>query len=115
MPSDLIRGWKPVRVKKTRRKKKLVLAVMGGVVAARLGVVMFGVAGMTVRGMGVVRRLFVIAGFVMLGGLAVMFCRMLVMLGGLLMVIDVGVFLGVFANVALPVGGYQSARFTQRA
>src|ERR1700733_14961063 len=24
MPSDLIRGWKPVRVKKTRQKKKLV-------------------------------------------------------------------------------------------
>jgi hypothetical protein len=111
MPSDLIRGWKPVRVKKTRQKKKLVLAVMGGVVTARLGVVMFGVAGMTVRGMGVVRRLFMIAGFVMLGGLAVMFCRMLVMLGGLLMMLDVGM----FAHVALPVGGYQSARFTQRA
>ena len=79
----------------------LVLAVMGGVVTARLGVVMFGVAGMTVRGMGVVRRLFVIAGFVMLGGLAVMFCRMLVMLGGLVMMLDVGV----FAHVALPVYG----------
>jgi hypothetical protein len=77
-----------------------VLAVMGGVVTARLGVVMFGVAGMTVRGMGVVRRLFVIAGFVMLGGFAVMLCRMLVMLGGLLMMLDVGV----FAHVALPVG-----------
>jgi hypothetical protein len=99
MPSDLIRGWKPVRVKKTRQKKKLVLAVMGGVVTARLGVVMFGVAGMTVCGMGVVRRLFVIAGLVMLGGLAVMFCRMLVMLGGLLVMLDVGV----FAHVALPV------------
>jgi hypothetical protein len=77
------------------------LAVMGGVVAARLGVVMFGVAGMTVRGMGVVRRLFVIAGFVMLGGLAVMLGGMLVMLGGLVVVIDVGV----FAHVALPVRG----------
>ena len=87
MPSDLIRGWKPVRAKKTRQKKKLVLAVMGGVVTARLGVVMFGVAGMTVRGMGVVSRLFVIAGLVMLGGLAVMFCRMLVMLGGLVMMV----------------------------
>jgi hypothetical protein len=84
-----------------------VLAVMGGVVTARLGVVMFGVAGMTVRGMGVVRRLFVIAGLVMLGGFAVMFCGMLVMLGGLVVMIDVGVFLGVFlgvfAHVALPV------------
>ena len=77
------------------------LAVMGGVVAARLGVVMFGVAGMTVRGVGVVRRLFVIAGFVMLGGFAVMFCRMLVMLGGLVVMLDVGV----FAHVALPAYG----------
>jgi hypothetical protein len=91
------------------------LAVMGGVVTARLGVVMFGVAGMTVRGMGVVRRLFVIAGFVMLGGFAVMLGSMLVMLGGLLMMLGLGVFLGVFAHVALPVRGYQSARFTQRA
>jgi hypothetical protein len=115
MPSDLIRGWKPVRVKKTRQKKKLVLAVMGGVVTARLGVVMFGVAGMTVRGMGVVRRLFVIAGLVMFRGLAVMFCRMFVMLGGLVVMIGLGVFLDVFAHVALPVGGYQSARLTQRA
>ena len=77
------------------------LAVMGGVVAARLGVVMFGVAGVTMRGVGVVRRLFVIAGFVMLGGFAVMFCGMLVMLGGLVVMIDVGV----FAHVALPVRG----------
>jgi hypothetical protein len=77
------------------------LAVMGGVVTARLGVVMFGVAGMTVRGVGVVRRLFVIAGLVMLGGLAVMLGGMLVMLGGLVVVIDVGV----FAHVALPVRG----------
>ena len=77
------------------------LAVVGGVVTARLGVVMFGVAGMTVRGMGVVRRLFVIAGLVMPGGLAVMFCRMLVMLGGLVVMIDVGV----LAHVALPVRG----------
>ena len=101
MPSDLIRGWKPVRVKKTRQKKKLVLAVMGGVVTARLGVVMFGVAGMTVRGMGVVRRLLVIAGFVMLGGFAMVLGGMLVMLGGLVVMIDVGV----FAHVALPVRG----------
>jgi hypothetical protein len=77
------------------------LAVMGGVVAARLGVVMFGVAGMTVRGMGVVRRLLVIAGFVMLGGFAVMLGGMLVMLGGLVVVIDVAV----FAHVALPAYG----------
>ena len=111
MPSDLIRGWKPVRVKKTRQKKKLVLAVMGGVVTARLGVVMFGVAGMTVRGMGVVGGGGMILVFVVLGGKAVMPGGVLVMLGGLLMMLDVGM----FAHVALPVGGYQSARFTQRA
>jgi len=75
------------------------LAVMGGVVTARLDLVMFGVAGMAVRGMGVVRRLFVIAGFVMLRRLAVMFCRMLVMLGGLVMMLD----MAVFAHRALPV------------
>jgi hypothetical protein len=51
----------------------------------------------------VVRRLFVIAGFVMLGGFAVMLGGMLVMLGGLLMMLGLGVFLGVFAHVALPV------------
>jgi len=79
------------------------LAVMGGVVTARLGVVMFGVAGMTVRGMGVVRRLFVIAGLVMFRGFAVMPGGMLVMLGRLVVMIGLGVFLGVFAHVALPV------------
>ena len=75
------------------------LAVMGGVVTARLGVVMFGVAGMTVRGMGVVRRLFVIAGFVMLGGFAVMLRRVLVVFGGLVVVLDACV----IAHDALPV------------
>jgi hypothetical protein len=77
------------------------LAVMGGVVAARLDVVMFGVAGMAVGGVGVVRRLFVIAGFVMLGGFTVVASGMLVMLGGLVVMIGVGV----FAHVALPVCG----------
>jgi hypothetical protein len=28
MPSDLIRGWRPIRVKKTRQNKRLVRAVM---------------------------------------------------------------------------------------
>jgi hypothetical protein len=79
----------------------LVLAVMSGVVTARLDVVMFGVAGMTMRGMGMVRRLFVVAGFVMFGGFAVMLRGMLVMLCGLVMMVDVGV----FAHVALPVCG----------
>jgi hypothetical protein len=78
-----------------------VLAVMGGVVTARLGVVMFGVAGMTMRGVGVVRRLLMIAGFVVLRCFAVMFGGMLVMLGGLVVMLDVAV----FAHVALPAYG----------
>jgi hypothetical protein len=75
--------------------------MMGGVMAARLDVVMLGVAGMTEGGVGMVRRLFMIAGFVMPGSLAVMLRRMLVMLGGLLVMLDVGV----FAHVALPAFG----------
>jgi hypothetical protein len=77
------------------------LTVMGGVVTARLDVVMFGVAGVAVRGVGMVRRLFMIAGLVMFGGLAMMLRGMLVMLGGLVVMIDVGV----FAHAALPVRG----------
>ena len=42
---------------------------MLGVMAARLGMVFFGVASMAIGAVGVMRRLFVIAGFVMLGGL----------------------------------------------
>ncbi len=72
---------------------------MRGVVTARLDMMMFGVAGMTVSGVGVMRRLFVIAGFMMLGGLAVMASGMLVMFGGLVVMLDVGV----FTHVALPV------------
>jgi hypothetical protein len=64
----------------------LVRAVMDGVMTAGLGMMLFGVAGMTVRAVGVVRRLFVIAGFMVLGGFAVMLGSMLVMLGGLVMV-----------------------------
>jgi hypothetical protein len=78
-----------------------VLAVVSGVMTARLDVVIFGVAGMAVRGVGVVRRLLVIAGFVMFGGFAVMLGGMLVVLGGLVVMLDVGV----FAHAALPVYG----------
>jgi hypothetical protein len=78
-----------------------VLAVMGGVVAARFDVVVFGVAGVAMRGMGVVRRLFVIAGFVMPGSFTMMLRSMFVMLGCLVVMLDVGV----FAHVALPVRG----------
>ncbi len=66
----------------------LVRAVMNSVMTAGFGMMFFGVAGMTMRAVGVVRRLFVIAGFVMLGGFAVVLRRMLVMLGGLVVVLD---------------------------
>ncbi|UGY21627.1 hypothetical protein HU675_0026800 [Bradyrhizobium septentrionale] len=66
------------------------LAVVLGVMPARLGVVMLGMAGVTVGGVGVMRRLVMVAGFVVLGGFAVMTCRVLVMLSCLvsLMVIS---------------------------
>jgi hypothetical protein len=64
-----------------------VLAVLLGVMAARLDMMMFGVAGVPVRGMGMMRRLFVIAGFVVLGGFAVMPGRVLVMFGRLVMML----------------------------
>ena len=72
---------------------------MLGVMAARLDMMMFGVAGMPVRGMGVMGRLFVIAGLMMLGGFAMMLCRVLVMLGGLVMMLDALV----LAHISLPV------------
>ena len=61
---------------------------MLGVVTARLDVVMFGMAGMAVGGVGVMRGLLVIAGFVVLGGFAMMLGGVFVMLGGLVMVLD---------------------------
>jgi hypothetical protein len=67
------------------------VAVVRGVMTACLDVVMFSVAGMTVGGVGVVRRLFVIAGFVVFGGFTVVLGSMLVMFGGLGVMLDVGV------------------------
>jgi hypothetical protein len=64
-----------------------VRAVMFRMVAARLNVMMLGVAGVTVRAMGMVRRLFMIARLVMLGGFAMMLRGMLVVLGGLMMMV----------------------------
>jgi hypothetical protein len=61
---------------------------MLGVMTTGFDVMMFGVAGMAVGAVGVVRRLFVIAGLMMLGGFAVMLRRVLVMFGGLVMVLD---------------------------
>ncbi len=65
---------------------------MLGVVTARLGVVLFGVAGVAMGGVGVMRRLLVVAGFVMPGGFAMMLGSVLVMFGSLVVVFDVGVF-----------------------
>jgi hypothetical protein len=75
------------------------LAVVLGVMAARLDMVMFGVAGMPMRAMGVMGRLLVIAGFMVLGGFAVMLGRVLVMLGGLVMMIHALM----LAHISLPV------------
>ena len=61
---------------------------MLGVVTARLDMMMFGVAGVAVGGVGVMRGLLVIAGFVVLGGFAMMLGGVFVMLGGLVMVLD---------------------------
>jgi hypothetical protein len=105
--------WTPVRVKKTRQiknleprsdsigtEKALVRAVMFGVVTARLVMMLFGVAGMAMRGMGVVGGLLVVAGIMVLGGFAMMLGGMLVMFGGLVVMFD-----GVLAHSALPAGG----------
>jgi hypothetical protein len=85
------------------------VAVVRGVMTARLDVVMFSVAGMTVGGVGVVRRLFVIAGFVVLGGFTVVPSGMLVVFGGLGVMLDVGV----VTHRALPGYGSKSVWFTQ--
>jgi hypothetical protein len=53
-----------------------------GVMPAGLGVVVFGVAGVSMRAVSVMGSQFMIAGFVMFGGFAMMFCRVLVMFGG---------------------------------
>ena len=75
------------------------LAVLRGVMPARLDVMMLSVAGMAVGGVRVVRRLLVIAGLVMLGGFAMMLCCMLMVLGRLVVVLDALM----FAHVSLPV------------
>ena len=75
------------------------LAVLRGVMPARLDVMMLGVAGMAVGGVRVVRRLLVIAGLVMLGGFAMMLCCMLMVLGRLVVMLHALM----FAHVSLPV------------
>ena len=75
-------------------------AVMLGVMTARLVVMFLGVAGMAMRGMGVVGGLLVVAGIMVLGGFAMMLGGMLVMFGGLVVMFD-----GVFAHVCAPDSG----------
>ena len=73
---------------------------MLSVMTACLGMMFFGVAGMAMGAVRVVRRLLMIAGLVMLGGFAVMLGRMLMMFGGLVVMFD-----GVFAHVCAPGSG----------
>lgn len=75
------------------------LAVLRGVMPARLDVMMLGVAGMAVGGVCVMRRLLVIAGLVMLGGFAMMLCCMLMVLGRLVVMLHALM----FAHISLPV------------
>jgi hypothetical protein len=69
------------------------------VMAAGLGMMFLGVAGMPVGAMGVVRCLLVIAGLMVLGGFAVVLRCLLVVLGGLVMVLDACV----VSHTSLPV------------
>jgi hypothetical protein len=77
--------------------RSLVLAVMLGVMTAGLDVMMFGMAGMTVGAVGVVRRLLVIAGLMMRGGFTMVLGCVLVMFGSLVMVLDACVVAHVFS------------------
>lgn len=75
------------------------LAVLRGVMPARLDVMMLSVAGMAVGGVRVMRRLLVIAGLVMLGGFAMMLCCVLMVLGRLVVMLHTLM----FAHISLPV------------
>jgi hypothetical protein len=74
-------------------------AVHFGVVPACLGMMMFGVAGVSVGGMGMMRRLLVIAGLAVLGRFTMMLDGVLVVLGGFLMVLSAVV----LAHMSFPV------------
>jgi hypothetical protein len=75
------------------------LAVMLGVMPAGLDMVVFGMAGVPVSAVRMMGGLFVIAGFMMLGGFAVMLCCVLVVFGGLVVVLDACV----VVHISLPV------------
>jgi hypothetical protein len=76
-----------------------VLAVHLGVMPACLDVMVFGVAGVPVGGVRVMRRLLVIAGLVMLGGLAMMPRGMLMVFGRFVVMLHALM----FAHMSLPV------------
>ena len=83
---------------------------------ACLDVVMFSVAGMTVGGVGVMGRLLVIAGLMVLGGFAMMLGGVFVMVGSLVMVLDACVVAHVLlSRSAIGFCGLKSGRFTQLA
>ena len=84
-------------------------AVVLGVMPARLGVVMLGMAGVTMGAVRVMRRLVVIAGFVVLGRFAVMTRRVFVMLSCLVMMLNACV----VAHRDLPVWRMKSTILTQ--
>ncbi|ERF81215.1 hypothetical protein JQ559_17660 [Bradyrhizobium viridifuturi] len=87
----------------------LVFAVVLGVMPACFGVVMLGMARMAMGAVRVMRRLLVIALFVVLGGFAVMTRRVLVMLGCLVVMLNACV----VAHDDLPVWRVKSAIFKQ--
>ncbi len=70
-----------------------------GVMTACLVMMMFGMAGVAMGAVGVMRRLLVIAGFMMPGGFAVMPGCMFVVFGSLFVVLDAFV----VAHIFLPV------------
>jgi hypothetical protein len=76
-----------------------VFAVHFGVVPARLGMMVFSMAGLSVSGVGMMRRLLVIAGLAVLGRFTMMLDGVLVVLGGFLMVLSAVV----LAHMSFPV------------
>ena len=64
------------------------MAVMLGVMTAGLNMMMLGMAGVSVRAVRMMSRLFVIAGFMVLGSFAMVLRGMLMMFGRLVMMLD---------------------------
>ena len=84
-----------------------------GVMTAGFGMMLFGVAGVAVCSVGVMRGLLVIAGLVVFGGFAVMPGGMFVVFGGLVvMVLDACVFAHIQLSRSV---GWTSGRFTHIA